>query len=178
MAGYCGVQNALQLTGIDGNFGPKRKIIVISFGAVSRGAISALKGHGFNEITVYTMRPSVLIGNLISGIEYKQIARNDSGLLEIINFNGEKTSFLNELTTADIIVNGVLQNINYPTMYINDKDVAKFTKSCLIIDISCSSGMGFSFAHPTKFSKPIFKVAKIQYYAIDHTPTLLWDSAS
>lgn len=178
MAGYCGVQHALQLTGIDGNFGPKRKAIVISFGAVSRGAIYGLEGHGFNDITVYTQRPSFLSANKIPGIQYKQMIKDDTGVLEIVDLNGEKTPLINELATSDIIVNGVLQNPNNPLMFINDDDIVKFTKACLVIDISCALGMGFSFARPTDFTNPIFKVGNIKYYAVDHTPSILWDSAS
>lgn len=178
IAGYCGVQHALQLMGIDGNYGPHRKVVVISFGAVSRGAIHALEGHGFREITVFTMRPSYLTGSKIPGIEYKQITIGDRGVLETIILNGEKMPFINELATADIIANGVLQDPNNPLMFINENDIVKFIKPCLVIDISCAIGMGFSFAHPTKFSNPIFKIGNIKYYAVDHTPTLLWDSAT
>jgi N5-(carboxyethyl)ornithine synthase len=178
MAGYCGVQHALQLTGKDGNFGPARKAIVISFGSVSRGAIYALQGHGYNDITVYTQRPSFLTANQIPRVKYKQIVKDDMGVLETVNANGEKIPFIDELVTADIIVNGVLQNPNNPVVFINDNDIVNFTKTCLVIDISCAMGMGFSFAHPTTFSDPIFKIGKIKYYAVDHTPTLLWDSAS
>ena len=60
MAGYCGVQHALQLEGIDGYYGPPRKVAVMSLGSVSRGALYALNGHGFTDITVYTQRPSFL----------------------------------------------------------------------------------------------------------------------
>jgi len=178
MAGYCGVQHALQLTGIDGNFGPRRKAIVISLGSVSRGAICALQGHGFSDITVFTQRPSFLAANKIPGIQYKQMIKNDTGELETINLNGEKIPFVNELATADIIVNGVLQDPNNPLIFINDKDIVNFTKVCLVVDISCALGMGFSFAHPTNFSNPIFKFGNIKYYAVDHSPTLLWDSAT
>ncbi|MHB8129942.1 MAG: Rossmann-fold NAD(P)-binding domain-containing protein [Mobilitalea sp.] len=178
MAGYCGVQHALQLTGIDGNFGRKRKAIVISMGSVSRGAIYALQGHGFTDITVYTQRPSYLIATKIPGIQYQQIIKNDRGVIEIVYMNGDKTPFIEELTTADIIVNGVLQNPNNPDMYIIEDDIIKFTKTCLVIDISCALGMGFSFAQPTDFINPILKINKIKYYAVDHTPTLLWNSAS
>lgn len=178
MAGYCGVQHALQLAGIDGNFGPRRKAIVISFGSVSRGAIYSLAGHGFRDITVYTNRPSFLIANKILGVQYKQIIKDDKGTLETVNLNGEKIPLINELATADIIVNGILQNPNDPLIFIDDNDIVKFTKTCLVIDISCSIGMGFSFARPTKFDNPIFKIGNIKYYAVDHTPTLLWDSAS
>ncbi len=43
MAGYCAVIHALQLKGIDGHYGNQRKTIIFGFGAVSRGAIYALK---------------------------------------------------------------------------------------------------------------------------------------
>lgn len=178
MAGYCGVQHALQLTGIDGNFGPKKKVVVLSLGSVSRGALYALRGHGFSDITVYTQRPSYLATNKMPGIQYKQIINDGGGVLEAVNLYGEKNQLVKELTTADIIVNGVLQNPNNPIIFINDNDVDKFTKPCLVIDISCDLGMGFSFARPTEFYNPIFKVGKINYYAVDHTPTLLWNSAS
>ena len=178
MAGYCGVQHALQLMGIDGNYGPKRKAVVISFGSVSRGAVHALQGHGFNNIAVYTQRPPFLTSNKIPGVQYSQIIKGDAGVIETVDLNGNKRPFVDELTTADIIVNGVLQNPNNPDMFITEDDIAKFTKSCLVIDISCSSGMGFSFAHPTDFSEPIFKIGNIIYYAVDHTPTLLWNSAT
>jgi N5-(carboxyethyl)ornithine synthase len=178
LAGYCGVQHALQLTGIDGNYGPPRKAAVISLGSVSRGAIYALKGHGFNDITVYTQRPSYLASNKIPGIKYRQIIKNDLDVIEIINSNGEKIPFINELAVSDIIVNGILQNPNDPVVFINDNDILKFKRACLAIDISCAMGMGFSFARPTDFLSPIIKVGNIRYYAVDHTPSLLWDSAS
>jgi alanine dehydrogenase len=178
MAGYCGVQHALQLMGIDGGYGPKRKVAVISMGSASRGALYALQGHGFNDITVYTRRPSYLTIDKIPGIQYQQITKNAAGLIEVIGCNGDKMPFANELADADIIVNGVLQNPNDPDIYVGENDISKFKKPCLIIDISCSLGMGFSFARPTSFSDPIFKIGNIKYYAVDHTPSLLWNSAS
>ncbi len=178
LAGYCGVQHALQLMGIDGNFGPPRKVAVISLGSVSRGAIYALHGHGFNDITAYTQRPSFLVSNKLPGIKYRQVIKNDMGVLETTNSNGAKTAFVNELTTADIIVNGILQDPNDPVVYIGDDDILKFNKACLVIDISCALGMGFSFARPTDFNDPIIKVGNIRYYAVDHAPSLLWNSAS
>jgi N5-(carboxyethyl)ornithine synthase len=57
MAGYCAVLHALQLKGIDGHYGNQRKVIILSFGAVSRGAIYALKAHGFRDITICIQRP-------------------------------------------------------------------------------------------------------------------------
>jgi alanine dehydrogenase len=38
--------------------------------------------------------------------------------------------------------------------------------------------MGFYFAKPTTFKNPIIHVANIDYYAVDNTPSYLWESAS
>jgi N5-(carboxyethyl)ornithine synthase len=178
MAGYCGVQHALQLRGIDGNFGPARKVCVISMGSVSRGAIYALKGHGFSDITVFTRRPIYLASNKVPGIRYRHIETDPMGIFHIPGGHREKTPLIHELANADIIINGLLQDPKKPVYFIRDEDIERFGKQCLVIDISCDSGMGFSFAHPTDFTHPISRIGRILYYAVDHTPTLLWDSAS
>jgi alanine dehydrogenase len=38
--------------------------------------------------------------------------------------------------------------------------------------------MGFYFATPTSFKNPLLKVATVDYYAVDHTPSYYWESAS
>jgi alanine dehydrogenase len=38
--------------------------------------------------------------------------------------------------------------------------------------------MGFYFAKPTTFKNPILNINNIDYYAVDHTPSYLWESAS
>jgi alanine dehydrogenase len=38
--------------------------------------------------------------------------------------------------------------------------------------------MGFYFAKPTTFKNPILKIGTADYYAVDHTPSYLWESAS
>ena len=177
LAGYCGVQHALQVVGIDGNYGRERKAAVIGFGSVSRGAICALKAHGFHDITVYTKRPSGLIKDKLPGISYQQYIRDEGGF-GVVAADGGKKRFIDELTVADIIVNGILQDPVDPIVLIDDEGIPKFTKACLVVDVSCSRNMGFSFAYPTTFSNPVFRVGNIQYYGVDHTPTLLWDSAT
>ena len=39
--------------------------------------------------------------------------------------------------------------------------------------------MGFEFARPTNFSKPFISINEnINYYCIDNTPSIYWESAS
>lgn len=173
-----GVQHAMQLRGIDGNYGMARKAAVLSFGSVSRGAICALLGHGIHDITVFTQRPCHLVADKIPGIQYKCLHKNETGNFEVESPHGKRKLLIDELINADIIVNGILQNPNAPVTFIQDSDVIKFRKECLVIDISCDMEMGFSFAHPTDLAHPFYKQGNILYYSVDHTPTLLWDSAS
>ena len=178
MAGYCGVQHALQMRGIDGNFGPARTVSILSMGSVSRGAIYSLKGHGFYDITVYTRRPLFAASNKMPGVRHKQILWDGKSEFKAVSLLKEKTLLIDELTHSDIIVNGMLQDSLNPVIFIQQEDIKQFKKQCLIIDISCDTGMGFSFAHPTEFENPVRHFGNITYYAVDHTPTLLWDSAS
>ena len=63
-------------------------------------------------------------------------------------------------------------------MFVNEHEAGRLKPGCLIVDISCDEGMGFFFAKPTTFADPMFKVGAINYYAVDHTPSYLWNSAS
>lgn len=58
-------------------------------------------------------------------------------------------------------------------------DLASFRPNALIVDVSCDRGLGFDFARPTTIAEPMLKAgAGVQYYAVDHTPSLLWRSAT
>lgn len=61
---------------------------------------------------------------------------------------------------------------------MKEDDVKRFKKQTLVIDVSCDEGMGFPFAKPTSLDNPLLNLGTIKYYGVDHTPTLLWNSAS
>jgi alanine dehydrogenase len=64
-------------------------------------------------------------------------------------------------------------------MFATGDDLASFAPGSLIVDVSCDEGMGFSWARPTSFSEPMLTVGRnVRYYGVDHSPSLLWDSAS
>ena len=84
--------------------------------------------------------------------------------------------FLLTILTISTII-WVLQAVNFLDFVIEDeKDMMK--PGALIIDVSCDQGMGFYFATPTTFKEPILKIEQIDYYAVDHTPSYFWESAS
>jgi len=180
MAGYCAVKHALQLKGIDGHYGNQRKIIVFGFGAVSRGAVYALQAHGFRDITICVQRPSHEVREEILDCHYVNIKKGntDEEPMTIIEHDGSIRLLNNLIKETDIIVNGVLQDTQNPTNFITEKESSSLKPNSLIIDISCDEGMGFFFAKPTTFRKPIIKYKTIDYYAVDHTPSYLWESAT
>ncbi len=179
MAGYCGVLDALRLTGCDGHYGPRKKVAVLSFGSVSRGAICALQGRGFHDIDVYTRRPAYSVGDQVPGLTFRQFTREGDGRLQAIRQDGKTRPFHEVISEAHIIVNGTLQDTDCPTMFVQEDEVNLLKPDSLIIDISCDDGMGFPFAKPTSIEVPIFTVRdNVTYYAVDHTPTYLWNAAS
>lgn len=180
LAGYCGVLHALELKGIDGHYGNRRKVVIISFGAVSRGAIYALKARGFRDITIVIQRPDHEVREEVLDCHYVRVGQGSVGepRLQAIEHDGSTTPFVDLMAEADIIVNGIFQNPNQPLMLVNEQEVSRLKRGCLIIDVSCDEGMGFPFAAPTSFKSPMFKVGTLDYYAVDHTPSYLWESAS
>ncbi len=178
IAGYAGVYHAMNLVGIDGNYGPNLKAIVISFGSVSRGAIRALQARGVQDITVFTQRHYFLVADQMAGVNYYQFEEDDEGNLVSLRPDQQSHPFYEELADADIIVNGILQDTDKPLMFVPKDKNDTLKPGCLIVDVSCDEGMGFSFAKPTNFENPTFKAGKVDYYAVDHTPSYLWNSAS
>ncbi len=180
LAGYCAVLHALELKGIDGHYGDQRRVLIFSFGAVSRGAIYALKARGYRDITICIQRPDYEVREEILDCHYLRIidGQENEPRLMAIEHDGTKRSFHELISNADIIINGSFQDTDNPYMFINHDEVHCLKPKSLIIDVSCDEGMGFSFAKPTSFDNPMFKVGTIDYYAVDHTPSYLWESAS
>ena len=180
MAGYCAVLHALRLKGIDGHYGNQRKTIIFSFGAVSRGAIYALKAHGFRDITICIQRPDHEVREEVLDCHYVRIRQGGKGKprMLVIEHDGSETALSDLISESDIIVNGTFQEPDHPIDFVIEAEKTCLKTGSLIIDVSCDEGMGFYFAKPTTFKNPMFKIGKTDYYAVDHTPSYLWESAS
>jgi alanine dehydrogenase len=180
MAGYCAVLHALQLKGIDGHYGNQRKTIIFSFGAVSRGAIYALKAHGFRDITICIQRPDHEVREEILDCNYVRIRLGTEGEARMIEVqhDGSERPLSELIGESDIIINGTFQEPGNPLMFVTADEHDLLKPGCLIIDVSCDEGMGFYFAKPTSFAAPMFQIGSVDYYAVDHTPSYLWESAT
>jgi alanine dehydrogenase len=180
LAGYCAILDALRLTGRDGGYGPARSAVILSFGSVSRGAANALIGRGFSEVTAFTLRPPHLVRDQRFGVRYGRMrrGREDAGMTAAPPF-APRRPLIEVLADADIIVNGTLQDPRNPLMFVRSGEEDRLRDRSLIVDVSCDAGMGFPFARPTTFEDPVRRVGPgVRYYAVDHTPSYLWDAAT
>jgi len=180
MAGYCSVLHAMQLTGTTGEYGRPLRAAVISFGATGRGAVTALNAHGVNDVHVLTHRDVTAVASPIHSARMVRFepAADGSGRCHVLVESGP-APMAAYLAGFDIVVNCVLQHPGAPLMFLTGDDLAAFAPGSLIVDVSCDEGMGFSWARPTSFAAPMITVGgTICYYAVDHSPSLLWNSAT
>lgn len=179
MAGYCGVLHAMALQGRDGGYGRPLRAVVLSFGSVSRGAIHALRGLGLHDVKVYTQRPVWAIHDRVPGCHYGQmISSDDGGPLRARDHDGREQPMIDVLAESDVIVNGILQDTDAPLTFVSGDELSRLRAGSLIVDVSCDLDMGFPGAHPTSFEEPTFRMGPATYYAVNHTPSYLWRSAS
>jgi alanine dehydrogenase len=180
LAGYCSVLHAMQLIGTTGEYGRPLRAAVISFGAAGRGAVTALKALGVTDIHILTHRDVATVDSPIPSariVQFRQDPANPARC-QVLD-DGGPVPMAAYLAGFDIVVNCVLQDPNAPLIFVAEGDLAAFSPGTLIVDVSCDAGMGFSWAQPTSFADPMFTVGNsIGYYAVDHSPSLLWNSAT
>jgi hypothetical protein len=165
-------------------YGRRLRAAVIGFGATARGAVTALAAHGVHDVDILTNRGVTEVASPIHSAEIIQFEH------DVDPSGGPTASFAlapegrvplaGYLAEHDVIVNCVLQDTNAPLTFLDEDDLAEFRSGSLIVDVSCDEAMGFSWALPTTFEQPTFTVGanNVTYYAVDHSPSYLWDSAS
>lgn len=147
---------------------------------MSRGAIYALKAHGFRDITICVQRPDHEVREEVLDCHYVSIragAENEARMI-VVEHDGSEKPLSELIRDSGIIINGTYQDTNNPINFVIEEEKDCLKSGSLIIDVSCDDGMGFYFAKPTTFKNPMFKVEGVDYYAVDHTPSYFWESAS
>jgi len=178
IAGYCSVLHALQLCGSTGDYGRRLTAVVIGFGATARGAVTALRAHGVHDVRVLTNRRTASVASPIHAVQMMQFDHDGPYLSEVLTEDG-RVPLAPFLAESDIVVNCTLQDPNRPLFYLKTDDLAAFRPGSLIVDVSCDEGMAFEWARATSFTDPMFTVGgNVNYYAVDHSPSYLWNSAS
>jgi len=124
LAGYSAVIHALQLKGIDGHYGNQRKVIIFSFGAVSRGAIYALKAHGFRDITICIQRPDHEVREEVLDVNYVRIRKGEANepRLVLVEHDGSERPLLDLISESEIIINGTYQDTDDPIDFVIEEE--------------------------------------------------------
>jgi len=88
------------------------------------------------------------------------------------------SNLINELGLYDVIINCVLWDVFRKDRLIYHSDLKNMKKGAMIIDISCNDGLEIETTHATPINDPIYYVDGILHYAVDHTATIFWKTAS
>lgn len=180
IAGYASVSHALQLTGRTGDYGRPLRAAVISFGSTARGAVRALGALGVQDVTVLTQRDIAAVASPFASMRLVGFERDEAdGSRARALAREESRPLAEELAEHDVIVNCILQDTDRPLMFVTSDELAQLAPGTLVVDVSVDPGMGFGWARATTFAEPLVTVGdRVGYYAVDHSPSLLWDSAS
>ncbi|WP_147063716.1 N(5)-(carboxyethyl)ornithine synthase [Knoellia locipacati] len=180
LAGYSSVLHALSLAGTTGTYGRRLRAVVIGFGATARGAVTGLSALGISDVRVLTNRKVAAVASPIHSVQIVHLDHDDDDPSQTcaVTTTG-RVPLAPYLADNDIVVNCVLQDTASPWTFLVEDDLDRFRPGSIIVDVSCDEGMGFSWAKPTSFEDPTFTVGdNVTYYAVDHTPSYLWESAT
>jgi alanine dehydrogenase len=181
LAGYCSVLHAMQIAGSTGDYGRRLRAVVIGFGATARGAVTALNALGVRDVDVLTHRQVAAVAAPIHSariVHFDDADGTTVGTGHAVTKDGT-VPLAGFLVEHDIIVNCVLQDTDAPLTFMTDDDLGDMTPGTVVVDVSCDEAMGFSWARPTTFADPTFVVGDhVLYYAVDHSPSYLWNSAT
>lgn len=179
IAGYASVLHALTLAGRSGDYGRRMSAVVIGFGATARGAVTALTGQGIHDVRVLTNRMAAAVAAPIHSAEIVHFDHDAGPDVEEVIIGGKPQRLARYLAESDIVVNCTFQDPLRPLVYVRTGELVMFRPSTLIVDVSCDTGMAFEWARPTSFQEPMRVLdGSVHYYAVPHSPSWLWDSAS
>ena len=179
LAGYGSVLHAMSLAGLTGTYGRRLTAAVVGFGATARGAVTALTSHGIHDVDIFTQRGVAAVSAPIHSARIVHFDPADSPAESRALVDQQWVPMPALLAEHDVIVNCVLQDPNSPVSFLMDVDLPTLAPGTVIVDVSCDEGMGFEWARPTTFDEPTFTVGHgVTYYAVDHSPSYLWNSAT
>ena len=181
LAGYCSVLHALELLGSTGDYGRRLRGAVISFGATARGAVRGLSALGISDVTVLTQRSVSAVASPFASVRMRRFVRDPA--------NPSRTLALERARPGPIARGpGTARHRRqlHPAGHRRAADVRdERGPQRLQARHACSStspatrAWAFEWARPTSFADPMFTVGQgLHYYAVDHSPSFLWNSAT
>ncbi len=98
---------------------------------------------------------------------------------EIVVYDRKMESLLRkEIADYDVIVNAVSWDTLRKDHVIYSEDVRNMKKNSMIIDISCDNSGCIETSVPTTIEDPVYFAKGVLHYVVDHTPTMIFNTAS
>jgi len=97
-----------------------------------------------------------------------------------VNIYNRDTEYLfrQRISEYDVLVNAILWDTSRNDHIIYKEDLKKMKPGAMIIDISCDEEKAVETTKATTIENPIYEIDGIIHYAVDHTPSLFYKSAS
>lgn len=86
--------------------------------------------------------------------------------------------FRKEAGKYDVLVNAILWDVSRTDHIIYKEDLNKMKQDSMIIDVSCDEGMGIETSRPTTIEEPTYRMNGVLHYAVDHTPSIFYKTAT
>lgn len=83
-----------------------------------------------------------------------------------------------ELDSFDVVVNALLWDTARKDHIIYAKDLKRMKRDAMIVDISCDRAGAIETSIPTTIESPVYEKEGVLHYAVDHTPTIFYKTAS
>lgn len=98
---------------------------------------------------------------------------------EIVVYDRKMEKLMSEqIGDYDVIVNTVFWDTSRKDHIIYDKDLKRMKKNSMIIDVSCDNFGSIQSCVPTTMHDPTYLIEGILHYAVDHTPSFMFYTAS
>jgi N5-(carboxyethyl)ornithine synthase len=78
----------------------------------------------------------------------------------------------------DVIVNAVLWDVFRTDKFLWREDLQRMRPGSMIVDLSCDEGLEIETSRGTTIEEPVYFEQGIAHYAVDHTPALVWKTAT
>ena len=167
----------------------KNKMTVIAWGKMYSNKRSVFSKNNeiagiaglFHALTYFGKLPTeckvAIIGNGNAGSAVNTILTKIG--TDVDSYNRESIiEFKKCIGIYDIIINTVYWDIFSKSRLIYKEDLQKMKTNSLIVDISCNESLEIETTHATTINKPIYFVDGVMHYAVDHTPSIFWKSAT
>lgn len=140
------------------------------------GEAAVMHAYQLNGVMPYDTKVALIgRGNTARGAQ--RILMGLGADVKVYNRNQESL-FRKEMTEFDVIVNAILWDTTREDHLIYRTDLKYLKPGTMIIDVSCDENGAIESTIPTSLKNPIYEIDGVVHYAVDHTPTIFYRSAS